>query len=139
MAFTHVNMARILARAAYDDETLEHAERVAAEVQRIDGALLMDVSVALLHDVLEDTRLTWVELATAIGLEIADAVHVLTRREGEPYAAYLQRVISSGNEMALRVKLADARDNLARCRRQPKDDLLRRYEASVQRLEEVLS
>lgn len=42
-------------------------------------------------------------------------VEVLTRRDGEEYRAYIERVRTSGDPVALAVKVADASDNLARC------------------------
>jgi hypothetical protein len=39
----------------------------------------------------------------------------LTRRDGEPYEAYIGRI--AGNPIARRVKLADVADNLANHRR----------------------
>ena len=47
---------------------------------------------ALLHDVLEDTRVTHDTLANLFGRRIADAVDALTRREGETYEAFIERV-----------------------------------------------
>ncbi|HEX2033482.1 MAG TPA: HD domain-containing protein [Chloroflexota bacterium] len=68
--------------------------------------------VALLHDLVEDTSISLAELRR-LGYPdpILAAVDRLTRREGESYDAYIERV--AGDPLATRVKLADLADNLA--------------------------
>ena len=81
--------------------------QVEADIERI---------VAVLHDVVEDTAYTLDDLHR-LGYpdEAIEALHRLTRRDGEPYEAYIGRV--AGNPIARRVKLADLADNLANNRR----------------------
>lgn len=67
--------------------------------------------VALLHDVVEDTKCTLAFIREEFGDEIADAVDAITKREGEKYLTYLHRVRS--NELAREVKFADIGDNCA--------------------------
>ncbi len=80
-----------------------HPERVAACFDRDSD----EYRVALFHDAIED------------GDDVPDDVRahviVLTRRPDEPYRVYIERVRTSGDSVAIAVKLADARDNLARC------------------------
>ena len=67
--------------------------------------------VALLHDVLEDSEITLNELSQAgFEDEILQAVDCLTKRDGEDYFAYLERVAQ--NKLARQVKMADLKDNL---------------------------
>ena len=68
--------------------------------------------VAILHDILEDTPVS-AELLRRKGIpeRLIEAVEILTRRENEPYAEYLNRLLASGNELALRVKYADVLHN----------------------------
>jgi len=67
--------------------------------------------VALLHDVLEDSEMTLNELSQAgFEDEILQAVDCLTKRDGEDYFAYLERVAQ--NKLARQVKMADLKDNL---------------------------
>ncbi len=67
--------------------------------------------VALLHDVLEDSEMTLQELSQAgFEDEILQAVDCLTKRDGEDYFAYLERVVQ--NKLARQVKMADLKDNL---------------------------
>jgi hypothetical protein len=81
--------------------------QVEADIERI---------VAVLHDVVEDTAYTLDDLHR-LGYpdEAIDALDRLTRRDGEPYEAYIGRV--AGDPSARRVKLADVADNLANHRR----------------------
>lgn len=67
--------------------------------------------VALLHDAIEDSPLSLDDLAAAgIPVEAITAIDCLTKRDGEVYADYLQRV--AANPLARQVKLADLRDNM---------------------------
>jgi len=67
--------------------------------------------VALLHDVLEDSEMTLNELSQAgFEDEILQAIDCLTKRDGEDYFAYLERVAQ--NKLARQVKMADLKDNL---------------------------
>jgi len=66
--------------------------------------------VALLHDVVEDTKTTWADLKE-IGCtdRVLDAVSALTKMPGQSYDDYKEEVFS--NEDAMRVKMADLRHN----------------------------
>ncbi len=66
--------------------------------------------IAVLHDVIEDTDVQALDLVReGCGARISDALDDLTRREGETYDAFIERV--SRNPLAIRVKLADIEDN----------------------------
>src|SRR5436190_17301973 len=67
--------------------------------------------VGVLHDVLEDTPHT-VEGLAGLGYPpaVVDALVALTRRNGETYEAFVERVAQ--NPLATKVKLADLADNL---------------------------
>ncbi len=68
--------------------------------------------VALLHDTLEDTALTYTELRLKFGPEIADAVLCMTRQPGEEYlGSYIEKVKT--NKISTMVKLADLYENLS--------------------------
>lgn len=82
-----------------------------------------DRIVAVLHDVVEDgPDIRIEEIRAAFGDRIACAVDAITKRDGESYDAYLDRV--KADDIACRVKIADLRDNsdLSRLRRAPTDD-----------------
>jgi (p)ppGpp synthase/HD superfamily hydrolase len=89
-------------------EVLAHSRRVADR-----APLVIDHSVALLHDVLEDTDVDPVLLEAIVGRDIFRSVVVLTRLSTETYAEYIQRVAASGDSSAIKVKVADLYDHLA--------------------------
>ncbi len=67
--------------------------------------------VAILHDVLEDSDMTEQDLQKAgFCEEIIKAVVCLTKKEGECYFDYIERV--KQNDIAREVKLADLEDNM---------------------------
>ncbi|MDY7231832.1 GTP pyrophosphokinase [Hyalangium rubrum] len=66
---------------------------------------------AILHDVVEDTPYT-LERLRALGYpeEVLSALECLTKREGETYEAFIERI--RPHSLARRVKLADLEDNM---------------------------
>ncbi|NBC46689.1 MAG: HD domain-containing protein [Gammaproteobacteria bacterium] len=80
---------------------------------RVMAAMQTDAerAVALLHDVIEDGDWDRAGLIEAgIPAAVADAVETLSRRDGEEYPAFIERVCA--NPLAARVKRADVEDNL---------------------------
>ena len=74
---------------------------------------------ALLHDVVEDTRVTLLDLRSEGYSEtVLELVALLTRDapRGESHRQYLQRILDSRSAEALHVKLADVYDNLSPAR-----------------------
>jgi hypothetical protein len=99
----------IAARA--DD--LAHLVRVAS---RFEGGSTAGL-VAWLHDAIEDGYATEDELRELHFPEpVIQAVLVISRRDGEPYFEYIERVRDSDNKDAQLVKIADLRVNLARAK-----------------------
>ena len=95
---------------------------------------------AILHDVVEDTPYT-LERLRALGYpeEVLGALDCLTKREGESYEAFIERV--RPHPLARRVKLADLEDNMD-VRRLPsvgpkETERLARYRAAWARLKET--
>lgn len=73
-----------------------------------------------LHDVIEDTDVTADDmLAAGIPVGVVNALKLLTHSKGEPYHDYVQRIIDSGNPIALQVKYNDLRHNYARGKAYP--------------------
>ena len=70
----------------------------------------LEKTVALLHDVLEDTFVTYDTLNNLFGSEIADRVKILSRSDDEPYMDYVRR--TALDPVTLRVKLADLEHNM---------------------------
>lgn len=94
---------------------------------------------AVLHDVVEDTRYTLEHLREQGYPEpVLEALECLTRREGESYEAFIERL--RPNALARRVKLADLEDNMDIRRLAavgPKEaERLARYRAAWSRLKE---
>jgi (p)ppGpp synthase/HD superfamily hydrolase len=90
----------------------------------------LEMTVAVLHDVVEDTATTLDDLRReGFSEEVVLVVEHLTHRDGENYDEYIERV--GRNPAARRVKLADLEDNmnLLRIRNLQPNDLerLQRY------------
>ena len=94
--------------------------------------------VALLHDTVEDKRLNLDIIEREFGEEIAEAVDAISRREGEKYFDYIERV--KQNTLAKKVKIEDLKHNSDISRipdAQPEDfSLLKRYEKALKILQE---
>ena len=96
---------------------------------------------AVLHDVVEDSPWTLAGLADeGFPAEVVDALDRLTRRQGETYEEFIDRVLES--QIATRVKLLDVEDNLdlTRLSNVTDADLERaaRYHAARRRLRAAL-
>lgn len=94
-------------------------------------------TVAVLHDVVEDTHVSLDDLVAA-GFDgaVVGAVDALTRRQTENYAAYIERIAL--NPIARAVKLADLQENLNNNERLDPTpatvDRICRYRAAIERL-----
>ena len=122
-----------------------HVERVAAGAEwraraALESGLPVDVDqvvqAAWLHDIVEDTPLTLVDLSEdGFTPEVVAMVDLLTKPTGPgTYAEKLQRLLRAGNLGALLVKLADNEDNASPERTLPSGHLLVRYAAARTRL-----
>lgn len=69
----------------------------------------LSVCTALLHDVVEDTDVTFEQLAADFPQEVLDALRLLTHEDGTDYFVYIRRIRK--NPLAKAVKLADLRHN----------------------------
>ncbi|WP_251159417.1 hypothetical protein [Caniella muris] len=110
---TEVENARFLLLyvAKFDDGLKAHSERVAAAVERAWGpADTGPISAALLHDLVEDSEVTLDDISLGFSPALAASVDALTRREGEGYTAYIDRVAK--DPVASLVKTADLQDHL---------------------------
>ena len=73
--------------------------------------------VGFLHDVVEDTRYDFEDLAEeGFSEEVIAALRLLTHDKHTPYMEYVERICKSGNTTAIHVKMNDLRHNLARGR-----------------------
>jgi len=70
-----------------------------------------EMITAVLHDVVEDTYVTMQSLSV-FPLNIQFAIKALSRKDGESYNKYLDRL--KENQLAIKVKMADLKHNLSR-------------------------
>ena len=108
-----LNEAITLAVSAHADQADKAGEPYILHVLRVMLAQtdVEAMTVAALHDVVEDTDITIADLREAgWSQRIVDAVDAMTRRDGEDYFDFAIRAAS--NELARPVKVADLRDNL---------------------------
>ena len=69
--------------------------------------------IALLHDVVEDTNITFDDLKSfGYNDEIIKPLTYLTKKKGEYYPDYIDRIISSNDVHTLNVKLSDLKHNM---------------------------
>jgi serine O-acetyltransferase len=97
------------------------------------------IAAALLHDVVEDTDITFDDLrAAGISEEVIAALKLLTHDETVPYMDYVRVIRDSGNKIAIAVKLADLRHNSDTWRLGAIDDKARarleKYKAAMELL-----
>ena len=112
MKKTHAIKAHEVAKKAHFGQIdragidyIKHPETVASFV-----ATDEEKAVAYLHDVIEDTSLTLLDLKKeGFSKNIIEAVDILTKKKGQDYQSYLNLV--KKNELARVVKLADLRHN----------------------------
>jgi len=97
---------------------------------------------AILHDVVEDTDITFDDLrAEGFSDEVIAALDCLTKREGESYDDFINRVIT--NETASRVKACDLADNMDLTRipewEEIDEERQKKYEKAADRIMDALS
>ena len=138
-----VDLALSIARKAHEGQLdkagvdyIEHPIYVASQVDTEE-----EKAVALLHDVIEDTDVTVNDLKEAgFSDEVVLAVSVITKKAGEDYEEYLDRV--KQNPIALRVKIADMEHNsdISRIKNPTEKDLkrLEKYKIRLMELREAL-
>lgn len=108
---TDIDAARALAERMHEGQTdragmpyITHPERVASRLAAPEAKV-----VGWLHDTVEDTPLSLVEIEARFGAETAAAVDAVSRREGEAWKAYIAR--AKANPVARQVKISDLIDN----------------------------
>lgn len=66
--------------------------------------------VALLHDVVEDTDITFEQLEKEFSTEVIDVLRLLTHNKEVKYMQYIENLKS--NDIARKVKMADIKHNM---------------------------
>ena len=96
--------------------------------------------VGLLHDLVEDTDTTFEELKEAgFSDKVIEALKLVTKKEGESYPDFIDRIINSNNIIALKVKIKDMENNMDsnRLDKLPddlKEKLTKKYEPQYKKL-----
>ena len=108
---TDVEAAKRLAMQMHAGQTdkaglpyVTHPERVAGRLSTPQAQV-----VGWLHDTVEDTALTLGEIEARFGPETRAAVDAISRRDGEDWDDYIERV--KAEPMARQVKISDLIDN----------------------------
>jgi (p)ppGpp synthase/HD superfamily hydrolase len=113
----YTDMTRAAMRIAFDAHISQTDKSGAPYIfHPIHLAEQMDTEVAvcaaLLHDVREDTPVTFDDMrAAGISEDVIAVLTLLTHDERVPYLDYVSAIKASGNADAVRVKLADLRHN----------------------------
>lgn len=113
-----VKIAEVLAREAHHGQVRwggldyfdTHCRPVATRARKLYGPA--EESLALLHDVFEDSRLSPdLVVARGVSTDTVRSALLLRHQPNESYRDYIVRVAESGNVAAIRVKLLDLEDN----------------------------
>lgn len=108
-----LSKAIIIAIEAHNGQEDVNGQPYIAHPMRVMSAAhkLTEKIVGVLHDVVEDSDWTLEDLVhEGFSKEIIDGIDAMTKRDGEEYKSYLQRLQS--NPLAVRVKLNDLTDNM---------------------------
>ena len=88
-----------------------------------------------LHDLVEDTSVTWEDLEKHfVPKRIIEALKLLTHDKTKPYEKYIQGIIDSGNELALITKARDLEHNIQRDDSVKNPERVRKHVAALNRL-----
>jgi (p)ppGpp synthase/HD superfamily hydrolase len=95
-----------------------------------------EITVALMHDILEDTNMTAVNLSNYFTEDIIEAVKLLSKAENgvikfKTYNDFIQNLANSKNRIAIKVKIADLKYNLAN---NPKPSQIKKYKKALEML-----
>ena len=109
------------------DPVYLHAFRMASalDIREYDEDYII---AAILHDILEDgsSKKIPLELEISFGEKVFEAIKIVTKSESDTYFEYIQKVIDSKNQIAIRVKQIDIYDHLYHTESLP-DSLKERY------------
>ncbi len=86
-------------------------------------------TIAILHDVVEDTDVTLDELLVDFPLYVVGSIDALSRRDDEDYFDYLRRL--KQDEWAVDVKIADLVDNMSDVLSPQTDKEIKKYNQAL--------
>lgn len=94
--------------------------------------------VGILHDIIEDTDITVAELESILHENLIEAIQIVSRKFGESYSEFIQRIADSNNLIAIEVKLADLKNNMDLSRlkevKQKDIDRVKKYKKAYNKL-----
>ncbi|MBQ8065848.1 MAG: HD domain-containing protein [Prevotella sp.] len=94
----------------------------------------------LLHDVVEDTAFTFDDLLQrGVDESIVDALRLLTHTKDMTYEEYVNRIATSGNDIAIHVKYNDLCHNLKRGRAGGHTRLVEKHEKALAVIEPLIN
>jgi len=108
----HLHKAMQLALALHGDQTDKQGQPYLMHLLRVAGRCKTqyEMTIAILHDLVEDTPITMEYIIDQFGVQVATAIDHLTRRDKEPYGSYIDRVRL--NPVACLIKVIDLVDHL---------------------------
>lgn len=139
-----VVMAHTIAQVAHRGQTDKAGKPYFGHVARVwgvlqDGGFDEEIQIAgLLHDIVEDTPWTLIDVARAFGERVAKVVNLCTRPEGSTYAEFIERLIGGLSPAAQVVKIADLMDNTDPRRGSAGSKMKRRYGRALVDLTDAL-
>lgn len=119
-----INRAKVIAKIAHRGQMYGpadyfefHVSNVVRRVMRHQYCTDDAQAVAYLHDVIEDTGVTALELGIlGVPMNIIDCVKCISKQPGELYLTYIQRILVEGSATTILVKYCDLMENAAQCR-----------------------
>lgn len=114
-----LELARTLSQTYHTDQKYGQEDYFAYHITGVVNSLKLHnysenfLIVAYLHDIVEDTEVSLDTIKNLFGVNIANAVDAITKRDGEARPDYLARC--SKNNIARMVKLHDAMFNANNC------------------------
>ena len=127
-----MNVNNIVER--YPIDVMEHVERIMYLVRPFGSEYMI---VALLHDILEDTEVTYEDLSKVLPYDIVNDIFALTRKSNETYFEYIDRIITRSTKRVKIIKYYDILDHLNN-KETLKPSLEKRYLKAKELLEEVI-
>ena len=137
--------------------TVEDALRIAVDAHNgqkdLDGnpVILHPIAVGLagnnreeiiggfLHDVVEDTEFTFNDLlARGVDKTIVETLQLLTHSKDISYDEYVQRIVTSGNSIAIHIKYNDLKHNLKRGRADGHWKIVAKHEKALAIIEPLI-
>lgn len=102
------------------------------------GNTELEMVVGFLHDVVEDTDFSFEDLLEmGISVQAIETLKLLTHSKDTPYEEYIDRIITSGNQTAINVKLNDLTHNLKRGRAGGHTEIVKKHEKAYARFIEA--